>query len=584
MSTAAAVRRVPVPDPPRIPKAQAAVCAVLAFAAAIGVGHLVAGVVSPLSSPYQAVADAVVRLAPSALVEFGKSLTLPGLPVGKADKFGLLLGVGVVLVLVAVLTGLASRRDVRPGRRVLTVVGLVGLAAVVSSPVFTLPDLVAPLASLGAGLWTFRWLHERAMALAVDRAAIRAATRAAVPPGRRADPDDDPDAGPDPSDPPSTVPIPRLPGPGRGGGGRRRAGPPDAVSRRQLLAGSAAVGVGAAGAGLGGYLLGAGVDVADSQSSVATALHPTRPAPPLPPGADFAGQGTPTFLTTNRDFYRIDTALRLPAKAATDWSMKVHGMVDRELTISYQDLLNRPLIERPVTLTCVSNEVGGNLISTANFLGVSLRDLLLEAGVRPGADQLFSTSLDGFTAGTPVEVVLEPDRGAMLALGMNSAPLPLEHGYPVRMVIPGLYGFVSATKWLADLELTTFDAKQSYWLQRGWAREAPIKTQSRIDRPSSGSSVPAGPFTAAGIAWAQHRGIASVEVRVDGGAWQQAQLSTEVSSDTWRMWRVELTLPPGDHTLECRATDLTGQTQTDALADPVPDGATGWPSVTLTAR
>jgi DMSO/TMAO reductase YedYZ molybdopterin-dependent catalytic subunit len=342
--------------------------------------------------------------------------------------------------------------------------------------------------------------------------------------------------------------------------------------------------VGAAGAGLGGYLLGAGVDVADSQSQVATALRPAQPAAPPPPGADFAAQGTPTFLTSNRDFYRIDTALRLPAKAATDWSMKVHGMVERELTISYQDLLNRPLIERPVTLTCVSNEVGGNLISTANFVGVSLRDLLLEAGVRPGADQLFSTSLDGFTAGTPVEVVLEPNRGAMLALGMNSAPLPLEHGYPVRMVIPGLYGFVSATKWLADLELTTFDAKQSYWLQRGWAQQAPIKTQSRIDRPQQGSSVPAGPFTAAGIAWAQHRGIASVEVRLDGGAWQQAQLSTEVSSDTWRMWRIDLTVPPGDHTLECRATDLTGQTQTDARANPVPDGATGWPSVALTAR
>jgi DMSO/TMAO reductase YedYZ molybdopterin-dependent catalytic subunit len=342
--------------------------------------------------------------------------------------------------------------------------------------------------------------------------------------------------------------------------------------------------VGAAGAGIGGYLLGAGVDVAASQSDVAGTLRPARPTPPLPAGADFAAQGTPTFLTANRDFYRIDTALRLPAKAAADWSMKVHGLVERELTISYQDLLNRPLVERPVTLTCVSNEVGGNLISTANFIGVSLRDVLLEAGVKPGADQLFSTSLDGFTAGTPVEVVLEPDRGAMLALGMNSAPLPLEHGYPVRMVIPGLYGYVSATKWLADLEVTTFDAKQSYWLQRGWAQQAPIKTQSRIDRPRSGASVPAGQLTAAGIAWAQHRGIARVEVRVDGGAWQPAQLSTEVNSDTWRMWRVELTVPPGDHVLECRATDTTGVPQTPLLADPVPDGATGWPSIQLTAE
>jgi DMSO/TMAO reductase YedYZ molybdopterin-dependent catalytic subunit len=563
MSTVAAPSRATTPAAPRVPSGQAVVGSVLAFAAAVGVGHLVAGVVSPLSSPYQAVADAAVRLAPPALVEFGKALTLPGLPQGKADKFGLLLGVGVVLVLIAAFAGLASRSSPRPGRRVVIVLAVVGLAAVVSSPVFTLPDLVAPLATLGTGLWTFRWLHEKAMSLAVDRAAGASGGPVAGPA---------PDTLPDP--------LPATPEPG---GAPRHAAPADAVSRRQLLVSSAAVGVGAAGAGIGGYLLGAGVDVAASQSDVATTLRPTRPAAPLPAGADFAAQGTPTFVTANRDFYRIDTALRLPAKAAADWSMKVHGLVERELTISYQDLLSRPLVERPVTLTCVSNEVGGNLISTANFIGVSLRDVLLEAGVRPGADQLFSTSLDGFTAGTPVDVVLEPDRGAMLALGMNSAPLPLEHGYPVRMVIPGLYGYVSATKWLADLEVTTFDAKQSYWLQRGWAQQAPIKTQSRIDRPRSGSSVPAGQVVAAGIAWAQHRGISRVEVRVDGGPWQSAQLSTEVNSDTWRMWRVELTLPPGDHTLECRATDTTGVPQTALLADPVPDGATGWPSIQLSA-
>jgi DMSO/TMAO reductase YedYZ molybdopterin-dependent catalytic subunit len=568
MSTVAAPRRATTPATTRIPAGQAVVGSVLAFAAAVGAGHLVAGVVSPLSSPYQAVADAVVRLAPPALVEFGKALTLPGLPQGKADKFGLLLGVGVVLVLIAVFTGLASRSSPRPGRRVVVVLAVIGLAAVVSSPVFTLPDVVAPLATLGTGLWTFRWLHGKAMSLAVDRAA-----------GTSGAP------GPGPAPAPDTVETaPPIAPPPDTGGAPRHAVPGESVSRRQLLVSSAAVGVGAAGAGIGGYLLGAGVDVAASQSDVAGTLRPARPTPPLPAGADFAAQGTPTFLTANRDFYRIDTALRLPAKAAADWSMKVHGLVERELTISYQDLLNRPLVERPVTLTCVSNEVGGNLISTANFIGVSLRDVLLEAGVKPGADQLFSTSLDGFTAGTPVEVVLEPDRGAMLALGMNSAPLPLEHGYPVRMVIPGLYGYVSATKWLADLEVTTFDAKQSYWLQRGWAQLAPIKTQSRIDRPRSGASVPAGQLTAAGIAWAQHRGIARVEVRVDGGAWQPAQLSTEVNSDTWRMWRVELTVPPGDHVLECRATDTTGVPQTPLLADPVPDGATGWPSIQLTAE
>ncbi|HWN34048.1 MAG TPA: hypothetical protein VNP03_14965, partial [Pseudonocardia sp.] len=284
-----------MPAQPVVPRTWAVVGSVLAVGTAVGTGHLVAGLVSPLSSPYQAVADAVVRLAPAALVEFGKSLALPGLPQGRADKFGLLLGVGVALLLVAVLAGLASRRSPRPGRWVLIALGLVGLAAVVSSPVFTLPDVVAPLASMGAGVWTFRFLHERALALAVvgDNPAVVGDDPAVVR-------DDDPAVVGD--DPAVVKDDP-------GGGGAE-------VSRRRLLVSSAAVGVGAAGAGIAGSLLGAGVDVSASQSSVATMLRPTQPAAPLPAGADFAGQGTPTFLTANQDFYRIDTALRLPARAA----------------------------------------------------------------------------------------------------------------------------------------------------------------------------------------------------------------------------------------------------------------------------
>jgi DMSO/TMAO reductase YedYZ molybdopterin-dependent catalytic subunit len=551
------------PEAVRIPAGQAAAGSVLAFGAALGVGHLVAGVVSPVSSPYQAVADAVVRLAPPGLVEVGKHLTLPGLPEGKADKFGLLLGVAVVVALVAVAAGLISRRDPRPGRRVVMVLGVLGLAAVVSSPVFTLPDLVAPLASMGAGLWAFRWLHETAIG--------RAET---VTAGEHARDGDDGGAGAPPGGGPKHT---RSDGGGWSGG--RRPGPDTGMSRRRLLTSSAAVGVGAIGAGTLGSVMGAGVDLAESQAGVAGQLRPATPAPPIPAGADFVPAGTPSFLTANKDFYRIDTALRLPVKAANDWSMSVHGMVERPITVRYADLLRRPLVERTVTLTCVSNEVGGNLISTANFVGVDLRDLLVEAGVQPGADQLWSTSLDGWTCGTPTEVVMEPDRGAMLALGMNGAPLPLEHGYPVRMVIPGLYGFVSATKWLADLELTTFDAKESYWLQRGWAQRAPIKTESRIDKPRGFDTVPAGGFTAAGIAWAQHRGISKVEVRLDGGPWRDAQLATEVSRDTWRMWKITLNPPPGDHFMEVRAVDTTGQPQVQDRVPPIPDGASGWPSV-----
>ncbi|WP_028926145.1 molybdopterin-dependent oxidoreductase [Pseudonocardia acaciae] len=534
--------RAPAEAPLRLPAGQAIGVVVLAFAAAIGVGHLVAGVVSPLSSPFQAVADAVVRLAPSPLVEFGKSLALPGLPAGRADKVGLLVGVGVVLLGVAVAAGLASRASARPARWALVVLGLVGLAAVFSSPVFALADLVAPLAAMGAGLWSLRWLHERAMADALTGVS-ESATH------------------------PDKIPDSRAVG---------TAG----VTRRGVL-----VGVGAVGAGVGGYLLGAGADVSGGAGGELVArLRGASRAGAVPVGADFAGLGTPTFLTANADFYRIDTALRLPVTSAADWSMRVHGMVERELVLSYADLLRRPLVERPVTLACVSNEVGGDLISTANFVGVELRPLLLEAGVRPGADQLLSTSQDGWTAGTPTDVLLEPDRGALLALGMNGEPLPLEHGFPVRMVVPGLYGYVSATKWLADLELTTFEDAQAYWLRRGWAKLAPIKTQSRIDRPRSGDSVPAGPLTVAGIAWAQHRGVSGVEVRVDGGPWQPAVLSTEVGRDTWRMWRADLTLPPGPHRIQSRATDATGVPQTEAIASPVPDGATGYPEISVSAR
>ena len=353
------------------------------------------------------------------------------------------------------------------------------------------------------------------------------------------------------------------------------------LSRRRLVLASAGVAVGAAAAGLIGQWRGGSGGVESSRQAIGP-LTAAVPAPAIPAGSDFAALGTPTFITPNAAFYRIDTAnLSIPQVPAEDWSMRVHGMVDRELNLDYAALTARPLVEQTITLTCVSNEVGGDLISTANFIGVPLRDLLLEAGVRPGADQIFTTSTDGWTCGTPTDVVMQPDRGALLAIGMNGEPLPLEHGFPVRMVVPGLYGFVSATKWLADMELTTFDAKQSYWLQRDWAQRAPIKTQSRVDKPKPFERVPAGRVTAAGIAWAQPNGVQRVEVRVDQGPWRPAELATEVSGDTWRMWRAELDLGPGSHSVSSRATDKTGYTQVEERVEPIPDGATGWHSVTF---
>ena len=258
-------------------------------------------------------------------------------------------------------------------------------------------------------------------------------------------------------------------------------------------------------------------------------------------------------------------------------------MVARELTLNFADLIGRPLVERPITLTCVSNPIGGNLISTANFTGVALRDILVEAGIDPAADQLFSRSTEGWYTGTPTAVVMEPQRGALLAIGMNGEALPPEHGFPVRMVVPGLYGYVSGTKWVVDLEATTFNNpfRQGFWLERGWSQFGPIKTMARIDTPRSGATVGADSVTVAGIAWAQHTGIAKVEVRVDDGPWRVAELSDEVSIDAWRMWHLDLPLPKGDHTAEARATDKSGYTQTGKTAQPIPNGASGWPSVSF---
>jgi DMSO/TMAO reductase YedYZ molybdopterin-dependent catalytic subunit len=304
----------------------------------------------------------------------------------------------------------------------------------------------------------------------------------------------------------------------------------------------------------------------------------------IPADADFAKLGTPTFLTRNDRFYRVDTALTVPQVRAEDWSLRLHGMVAREVRYRYGDIRNRPLVERTITMTCVSNEVGGTYVSTANFVGVDLADLLEEAGVRPGAEQLFSSSVDGWTSGSPIAAALDSSRGAMLALGMNGEPLPIEHGFPARLVIPGLYGYVSATKWVTDLEVTTWGARQAYWLKRGWGREAPIKTQSRIDTPKGFETVSAGKVRVAGIAWAQHTGIAGVELRMDGGPWREAVLSQEVNPNTWRMWWLEFDVPPGGHQVVCRATDKSGYTQTEARAGTVPDGATGWHSIAFTAR
>jgi DMSO/TMAO reductase YedYZ molybdopterin-dependent catalytic subunit len=303
----------------------------------------------------------------------------------------------------------------------------------------------------------------------------------------------------------------------------------------------------------------------------------------VPVGASVGVSGVEPWRTPNRDFYVIHTALAPPTVAPEDWQLRIHGMVERELTLGYQDLIDRELTEAWVTLACVSNEVGGDLVGNAWWSGVLVRDLLAEAGVEPGADAVLQTSRDDWNCGTPL-AALTDDRNAMLALAMNGEPLPLEHGFPVRMVVPGLYGYVSATKWLVDLEVTRFDRIEAFWTQRGWSEKGPIKTQSRIDVPRNGATVEAGSLRIGGSAWAQHTGIAKVEYQLDGAGWQEAELGRVPGADTWVQWAATVEVDPGEHRVVVRATDRAGYTQTPVESEVVPDGATGWHSIPFDAE
>ncbi|GLW76663.1 molybdopterin-binding protein [Actinokineospora globicatena] len=494
----------------------AALVGVLAVAAALAAGHVVAGFVGPNASPFLAVGNTAIDLTPSWLKNFAVRTF------GTYDKVVLLGGMGLTIVVFAVVAGLLSRRTPLPGLVLASVLGLLGVAAVLNRPDLGALAVVAPLASLVVGVVAFRFLHNSA----------------------------------------------------------RARGSSD-ESRRTFLKVSGGVAVGAGVLGGFGQFLSGRVDVEGSRAAVGR-LTPKVAAPAIPRGAEFPGN--PTFITQNRDFYRVDTALTVPRLRAEDWHLRIHGLVDTELNLDYGDIRGRPLVERTITMTCVSNEVGGPYISTSNFIGIPLRDLLMEAGVQPSADQLFSSSIDGWTAGTPVADLMDQRRGALLAIGMNGEPLPLEHGFPARMVVPGLYGYVSATKWVVDMELTRFGEKPFYWEERGWGTRGPIKTQSRIDVPRGFASVPAGPVTIAGIAWAQTVGIARVEVRIDGGAWQEADLGVEVNDQTWRQWQTTFQLTAGSHRAEVRATDRRGMAQTEMRVPPIPDGATGWHSSLFTVE
>jgi DMSO/TMAO reductase YedYZ molybdopterin-dependent catalytic subunit/uncharacterized membrane protein YgcG len=368
---------------------------------------------------------------------------------------------------------------------------------------------------------------------------------------------------------------------GRGSGGRgsggsssggSAAGAPEGFDRRAFLGTVMALGVAGVG-GFGGSLVVPGGVSEATRRGIRLPVAASR-AGVVPAGVTADVSGVSRFFTPNPNFYRVDTLLTVPKIDPRNWQLRIHGMVDRELRLSFADLLDRRLIERDITLTCVSNEVGGPYVGNARWIGVPIAELLREAGVQGGADAVRSTSVDGLTIGTPLKALTD-GRDAILAVGMNGEPLPFEHGFPVRMVVPGLYGYVSATKWLVDFEVTRFEDFSAYWTDRGWSVEAPIKTSSRIDVPRGFARIKAGPAVAAGVAWAQHRGISKVEVQVDDNDWLPATLAAEDSIDTWRQWTFRWNATPGNHTLTVRATDATGQVQTADRAAPRPNGSSG---------
>jgi DMSO/TMAO reductase YedYZ molybdopterin-dependent catalytic subunit len=536
-------------------------------AVALGVGQLVAGLTGSVGSPVVAVGSAAIDLTPLPVKDFAISTF------GSNDKIALVTGILVLLAVFAAGIGIAAVRRFRYGVAGLAVFTAVGLAAALSRPTAGAADVLPSLAGGAAGLFVM-WRLVRAAD--EDAGDLPADDEFGEIPGPQEPPAAGLAAGP------GTSWVPGRPGElaGRPSGGTRRA--PAGVSpsgRRQFLV-TGSVAVAAAGAsGLVGRVLAERSNVSKARAAIKLPA-PVQRAPALPKGTDLDIQGLSRFVTPNSSFYRVDTALVLPQVAPSSWQLRIHGMVAHEMTLTFDDLLKLPLMEDWITLCCVSNPVAGPYIGNALWLGTSLSKLLRAAGIRAGAEQLLCTSVDGFTSGTPVQTVMD-GRDAMLAVGMNGTPLPVAHGFPARLVVPGLYGYVSACKWVTDIKVTTWAGEFAYWTTRGWSQRAPIKTESRIDVPNGSSTVRAGRTPVAGVAWAQHKGIEAVEVRVDSGDWHQARLAAVPGIDTWRQWVWEWDATRGDHVIEARATDKTGYTQTSALAPPPPNGATGYPTVNV---
>ncbi|HEX4831819.1 MAG TPA: molybdopterin-dependent oxidoreductase [Trebonia sp.] len=531
----------------------------LTVAVALGVAQLMAGITGPLGSPVVAIGSIAISHTPEPVKEFAIA------HFGSRDKDALISGIVAILTGAAAVTGVLALKWLRAGLAVLAVFGAAGVAAAVTSPQATGTSALPTLAGIAAGAAALILLTRSARVALGSPSPLVTAAEAGAATGELA-----PLAG-------GTAPErPAAPGP-------ERPGPPGPVRgpdrRRFLITGASAVAVAAASGGAGELILGR-FNVAASRAAVRLPA-PAVAARAVPAGAQLPISGLSPFMTPNSRFYRVDTDLVVPQVAPEDWTLRIDGMVSRPVEITFSELLKMPLTEADVTLVCVSNVVGGPYAGNARWLGVPLAGLLRRAGVQAGADQVLSSGTDGMTISTPLAAIMD-GRNALVAVGMNGQPLPVTHGFPARMVVPGLYGYTSATKWLTRLTVTTFARRRAYWTQRGYAAVAPIKTESRIDVPKPLAQVKAGRVPVAGVAWAPHRGISAVEVSVDGGPWRAATLAAADGIDTWRQWAWAWDATPGLHSLRVRAADGAGAVQVSKEAAPFPDGASGWDSVVVT--
>ncbi|MGI8939928.1 MAG: molybdopterin-dependent oxidoreductase [Iamia sp.] len=533
---------------------KAMVAGLLAAASGVAVGELVGGIVTSAGSPVVAVGSFSIDNVPSGAKDFAIETF------GTNDKRALIIGTLITLALIGMALGPLARRLPKVAAGIVGVVSLTGVLATVDQMnvgilIALWPSVIGAVAAVGVLLFLLR----PPAALAFGGETRADVEEQAIPPVH------DDDADPDELDSDKVLVT---------------SGAPDAMPpRRQFLiaAGTTVILAGAV-ASTGRFLAGRNSAAASRQELVLP--KPVEPLPPISDAVAINPPGVAPFTTPNPDFYRIDINLTTPQVKTEGYELTVKGMVEKELTISWEDIIDRDLNEYDITLTCVSNQIGGNLVGNARWLGFPLKELLDEAGVQDGADQVVGRSVDDYTGGFPLEAAY--DRDAIVAIGMNGEPLPISHGFPVRLVTPGIYGYLSAIKWLKEIEITTFDAFESYWVPRGYAEKAPIKVMSRIDTPRSFEDFPPGKVMVGGVAYAQTRGIEKVEVRIDEGEWAEATMGEALNKNTWRQWTYEWDATPGLHSIRSRATDGDGETQPMERKDPLPDGATGWHTVRVT--